>query len=168
MDDPLINIGEITGVFGIKGGVKVFSLTEPRDNILSYTPWLLQKNNQTRKINVINGNIQGKGVIAYLEDINDRDIAFALIGSKIFIERYQLPPTDENEFYWTDLIGLNVETTHGIHLGHVTQMMETGSNDVLIVHDGKTERLIPFLQGSVVKEVNLVNKRLVADWDPDF
>ncbi len=168
MDDPLINIGEITGVFGIKGGVKVFSLTEPRDNILNYTPWLLQKNNQTRKIDVINGNIQGKGVIAYLEDINDRDIAFALIGSKIFIERSQLPPTDENEFYWTDLIGLNVETTHGIHLGHVIQMMETGSNDVLIVHDGKTERLIPFLQDSVVKEVNLVNKRLVADWDPDF
>ncbi len=168
MNDPLINVGEITGVFGVKGWVKVFSLTQPRSNILSYTPWLLSKNNQSQKINVIHGNAQGKGVVACLEHIQDRDAAFALIGSKIFIERSQLPPTAENEFYWTDLIGLNVETTEGIHLGQITQMMETGSNDVLVVNDGKIERLIPFLQDSVIKHIDLNDKRIVADWDPDF
>lgn len=163
-----LNAGQISGVFGVKGYVKVFSFTQPRENILKYSPWLLQKNGQTKKVNVIGGQRQGNNVIAELEGIADRDQALVLMGWKISIHKQQLPKAGPGEYYWADLVGLKVETETGIHLGIVEHLLETGANDVLIVIDGETERLIPFLQQQTVLKIDLVAGLMVVDWDPDF
>ena len=89
------------------------------------------------------------------------------MGLEISISRDQLPETDEDEFYWADLIGLRVETIDGRLLGVVDHLMETGSNDVLVVA-GDTQCLVPFLWETVVKRISLSERLVVVDWDPDL
>lgn len=167
-NSDFLNAGEISGVFGVKGWVKVFSNTDPRENILNYSPWLLQKNNQTREIKVLGGQRQGGTVVAELEGIADRDAALALMGYQILISRTQLPKPGEGEYYWADLVGLAVETEAGVKLGKVDHLLETGANDVLVVRDGEVERLIPFLQQRTVLTIDLAAGVMIVDWDPDF
>ncbi|MGR9100152.1 MAG: ribosome maturation factor RimM [Gammaproteobacteria bacterium] len=166
-EQRLIGVGTISGVFGVKGWVKVFSGTEPRENILNYSPWIVSKGKQVKKLRVIEGHRQGRAVVACLEGVNDRDDAMLLCGWSISIEQGQLPEIGQDEYYWTDLIGLKVRTTENVDLGVVHHLMETGANDVLVVK-GDRERLIPFLQGRTVIEVDLVAGRILVDWDPDF
>lgn len=167
-NSDFLNAGQISGVFGIKGWLKVFSYTEPRENILSYSPWVLQKNNQTREIKVLGGQRQGNTVVVELEGIADRDMALALMGSDILIRRQQLPEPGVGEYYWADLVGLQVVTSSGVNLGKVDHLLETGANDVLVVMDEKTERLIPFLQPQTVLNIDLQEGVIQVDWDPDF
>lgn len=168
MSKDFINVGEVSGVFGVKGWIKVFSFTDPRENILNYSPWYLQKGQEIKEISLVGGQRQGKLVVAALEGIEDRDAAAALSGWKILIDKQQLPAASEGEYYWADLIGLQVETTEGQYLGVVDHLLETGANDVLVVMDGEQERLIPFLQQQTVKKIDLVKRQMVVDWDPDF
>ena len=86
-----INVGKVSGVFGVKGWVKVFSFTDIRENILNYSPWLLKKDSETRTVSVIDGKLQGKAVVAQLDGVNDRDQAANLMGWDIFITPDQLP-----------------------------------------------------------------------------
>ncbi|WP_031435703.1 ribosome maturation factor RimM [Methylomarinum vadi] len=163
-----IKVGEINGVFGVKGWVKVFSFTEPRENILNYSPWYLQRKGETKEMHLVGGQRQGKLVVAALEGVADRDAAAALIGWDILIDKEQLPVPEQGEYYWADLVGLRVETEQGEALGIVDHLMETGANDVLVVKDGKKERLIPFLQQQTVLNVDIENGLMIVDWDPDF
>ncbi len=162
-----INVGKISGVFGIKGWVKVFSFTDPRENILTYSPWLLKKGDQTKAVNVVDGQLQGKTIVAQLSDVNDRDQAESLMGWDIFITREQLPKAAKGEYYWSQLVGLNVETIDGVQLGVVDSLLETGANDVIIVQ-GERERAIPFLQGQTIIDVDLDTGKIIVDWDPEF
>jgi len=162
-----INVGKISGVFGVKGWVKVFSFTDNKENILNYSPWLLKKDSETRLIKVIDGKLQGKAVVAQLEAVNDRDQAASLMGWDIFITPDQLPKAAKDEYYWSDLIGLSVETSLGVQLGVIESLMETGANDVVIIK-GDRERVIPFLQGQTIISIDLDNTRMIVDWDPDF
>ncbi|MDD5460558.1 MAG: ribosome maturation factor RimM [Methylococcales bacterium] len=162
-----IHIGKISGVFGVKGWLKVFSFTEPRENILNYSPWLLKKDSETRLIAVVDGKLQGKAIVAQLKGIDDRDQATGVMGWDIFITPEQLPEAEEGEYYWSDLIGLKVETTQGVQLGIVDSLLETGANDVLIVH-GERERVIPFLQKQTIMNIDLDAGRIIVDWDPEF
>jgi len=163
-----LDAGEISGVFGVKGWVKVFSFTDPRENILRYSPWLVQKNAQSWEVKVVKGHRHGHVVVAELENISDRDAALALMGAKILIRKQQLPKPKPGEYYWTDLIGLAVETDAGVKLGRVDHLLETGANDVLVVQDGEQERLIPFLQQHTVLHIDLDAGKMIVDWDPDF
>lgn len=165
--EQLINVGRISGVFGVKGWVKIFSYTEDKENILRYSPWQLAKSGVNKTIKVIDGAVHGKLIIALLDGINDRDQAALLIGREIFIEPGQLPETDEGEYYWSDLVGLNVETVTGVPLGVVDSLLETGANDVVIV-SGDRQRAIPFLQGQTIIAVDLQAGKMTVDWDPDF
>jgi 16S rRNA processing protein RimM len=162
-----INVGRISGVFGVKGWVKVFSFTDARENILNYSPWLLKKDSEVKLVNVIDGKLQGKAVVAQLDGVNDRDQAAGLMGWDIFITPDQLPKVAKGEYYWSDLIGLNVETSLGVQLGTVDSLLETGANDVLIVK-GERQRAIPFLQGQTIIDIDLNIGRIVVDWDPGF
>ncbi len=167
MPEQHLLIGKISGVFGIKGWVKVFSYTEDRENILDYSPWVLQKGEQSKAVNVITGRTQGKAIVACLEGINNRCDAELLTGWDVLINASQLPPTEQNEYYWSDLVGLKVETTTGINLGVVDHLIETGANDVLFVV-GERERLIPFLQNQTIINVDLEAGVMVVEWDPEF
>lgn len=162
-----ISVGKISGVFGVKGWVKVFSFTDPRENILAYSPWLLIKGDEIKTVDVVDGQLQGKTIVAQLDGVNDRDQAAGLMGWDIFISRDQLPKAAKGEYYWSELIGLAVETIDGVQLGIVDSLLETGANDVVIVH-GDRERVIPFLQGQTIINVDLDAGRLIVDWDPEF
>ncbi len=162
-----INLGKVSGTFGVKGWVKVFSFTDPRDNILSYSPWLLKKGSESKIVKVIDGKLQGKTLVAQLEGVVDRDMAEALLGWDILIDQNQLPATKAGEYYWSELIGLQVENLQGVHLGTVDSLLETGANDVLIIR-GERERAVPFIQGQHVIEVDLNQRKIKVDWDPEF
>lgn len=166
-NDNTVDVGKISGVFGVKGWLKIFSYTSPKENILNYSPWLLKKAGEVKTVEVVDGNLQGGGVIAQIKGVNDRNQAETLLGYEIFIRREQLPETSEGEYYWSDLIGLEVETTDGVVLGIVDSLLETGANDVLIVK-GERERAVPFIKGQVIVEIDREAGRIVVDWDPDF
>jgi 16S rRNA processing protein RimM len=162
-----IALGRINGHFGVKGWVKIYSDTKPKEQIVSYEPLWLRLGKEWRSIRVLEGKAHGKTVIARLEGIESREQAEALIGAEIAIDRDQLVPAAEGEYYWIDLIGLQVESVDGEDLGVVKDLMETGANDVLVVR-GERERLIPFVQGQFVKEVDLEAGKMTVDWDPEF
>ena len=163
----LIPVGRISGLYGVRGWVKIYSYTEPRENILKYNPWLLNLAGGWTPVELLEGKRHGKGVIARLAGCEDRDAAARWLNTELAIRRDQLPETAPGEFYWNDLIGLKVITTGGIELGVVKDLMETGANDVLVV-DGEVERLIPYVPDDVVVDVDLEAGELRVDWDPEF
>lgn len=165
-DSRWVVLGRVSGLFGVRGWVKVFSDTAPRENILGYPHWYLQRHGQWQAYDLLDGRRQGKAVVARLEGCDDRDQAAELIGADIAIRRDQLPPAKAGEYYWTDLQDLRVETLGGIDLGKVDHLFETGANDVLVVK-GDRQRLIPFIDG-VIGEIDLDAGRIRVDWDPDF
>ncbi|MTW21435.1 ribosome maturation factor RimM [Allochromatium palmeri] len=160
-----IVIGRVSGLYGVKGWIKIHSETDPREGILRYSPWLLGADGVERR--VFEGKSHGKGVIARLDGCEDRDQAAALIGQEIAIRRDQLPPPRPDEFYWIDLEGLAVVTQTGVELGQVSHLFATGANDVLVVQ-GDRERLIPFVWKDVVLDVDFDQRRIQVDWDPEF
>lgn len=161
----LLVVGRISGFYGLRGWVKVFSETEPRDNILTYNPWYLGVGHRPRRL--AEGKLHGKGLVARLEDCEGRDQAAALIGLEVKIRRDQLPRLGTDEFYWADLVGLSVETLEGRHLGRINRMFATAANDVVVVN-GERERLLPFLWDQVIKDMDLDLGRIRVDWDPEF
>ena len=165
--DGMIIIGRVSGLFGVRGWVKIYSHSSPREGILRYRTWYLESAGEWQAYKLISGRAQGKGVVAHLAGCDDRDGAAALIGRDIAIRREQLPALEPGEYYWTDLEGLRVENLQGVDLGVVSHLFETGANDVLVVK-GDRERLIPYIMGQAVREVDLAAGRMVVDWDPDF
>lgn len=162
-------VGRIVGLYGVQGWLKIESWTEPRTRIFDYQPWLLTAApGEEVEVGGIKGRPQGKGLICYLPDVDDRDKAAALVGRDIYVTRAQLPPPARDEYYWVDLEGLEVVTTQGAVLGRISHLFATGANDVMVVRDGERERLIPFVQGMYVHSVDLSGGRMVVDWDPDF
>ena len=169
-----VPIGKVNGLFGVKGWIKVFSNTQPRENILTYSPWYLKRDGLWQEFELLAGKPHGKGIIAQLTGCTDRDIAAELIGAQIAIKRSQLPEAAPGEYYWSDLQGLKVINLQGVELGKIVSMLETGANDVMIVHGpgekGKNqqERLIPYVTQQVVHEVNLEQGFITVDWDSEF
>ena len=165
MSEKNVALGYISAVHGIKGWVKVHSWTRPMEAILNYQPWLLGE--EKRPVSIVDGRRQGKGMAALLPGMQDREQAMSLIGQQISVNRDQMTPTDKDEYYWSDLEGLEVHTLKGEILGRVDRLMETGANDVLIIR-GEREHLVPFVQGQYVTNIDLVAGRMDVDWDPDF
>jgi 16S rRNA processing protein RimM len=161
----MVALGYISAVHGIKGWVKVHSWTRPLEAILDYQPWLLGEDRSSVKI--LDGRKQGKGLVACFPGIQDREQARTMVGQQIFVRREQMPATAEDEYYWSDLEGLEVHTTKGVLLGKVERLMDTGANDVLVIR-GQREHLVPFVQGQYVSRVDLESGLIEVDWDPEF
>jgi 16S rRNA processing protein RimM len=159
-------LGRISGLFGVRGWVKVFSYTEPREAVLKYKGLLLGRNGDWQPIKVAEGQRHGKTVILRLEGVDDRDQAAALIGTEIGAMRSELPEPEDGHYYWLDLIGLKVVHRDGTELGTIKDMLETGANDVMVV-EGEQERLIPFIKGRIVINVDLNEKQVDVDWEWD-
>lgn len=165
-DDKPVVLGRISGLFGVKGWVRIHSYTDPREAILSYPRWLLKRGGRWRALELLEGKRHGNSVIARLEGIEDRDEAAELVNAEVGIERRDLPPPRTGEYYWTDLTGLEVVHTDGKVLGTVAYLLETGANDVLVVQ-GEREILIPFLQEDVIRHVDLAAGVINVDWKWD-
>lgn len=163
----LVIVGELTMPFGVLGWVKVRSFTDPPENILRYTPWMLESRGEQRLVDVVEGRPHAGTVVVRIEGFSNRDEALSLRGSTVMVPRDVFPRAPQGSFYWADLMGLRVETSEGIELGRVAGLMETGANDVLEVK-GDRDRLIPFVMGHYVKDVRLDEGLLIVDWDPEF
>ncbi|MDF1587794.1 MAG: ribosome maturation factor RimM [Gammaproteobacteria bacterium] len=168
--EEFVPVGKISGAFGVKGWVKVFSFTDPKQNILSYSPLYILRKGEWLELKVSGGRIQGKGIVMGIDGVTDPDQALPLIGSELAITRQQMKPTRQDEFYWSQLIGLTVINLHDQQLGTVDNLLETGAHDVLVVQDkeNKIERLIPFVLEQIVQEVDLDNKHIRVDWELDY
>ncbi len=164
---PALVVGEISGLYGVRGWVKIFSHTRPKDNILSYSPWQLRRpdTDTLHEWPLAEGRVHGKGLVARLEGMADRNAAEPWIGAEIIIARGQLPVLPAGEYYWRDLIGLHVFTVEGECLGQVTHLLETGVQDVLAIAGAHGEILIPFVLERIVLEIDLAAGQLRVDWD---
>jgi len=167
MDESLVELGNINGVFGIQGWVKVFSYTSPRIQITDYRGWLVRHNGIDTEFRVLRGREQGKAIVAQLDGVDTRNASEALVGGTIFVPSNQLETLGEGEYYWSQLIGLKVVNQQGAELGTVEWLFETGNNDVMVVQ-GDKERFIPYIKDNFVKAIDLDSETIVVDWDPDF
>jgi 16S rRNA processing protein RimM len=164
-EEPVV-LGRISGLFGVKGWVKVFSHTEPREAVLNYGHWLINRSGEWQSAAVAEGKRHSKTVIVRLEGIDDRDLAAELIGCDIGVTRSELPKPEAGRYYFRDLEGLKVVHRDGTDLGTVAYVMETGANDVLVTQ-GERERLIPFIADEVILDVDLANRVINVDWEWD-
>jgi 16S rRNA processing protein RimM len=162
-----VTLGRVSGVFGLKGWLKVQSYTEPRGNIAGFGAWTLRLRGADHIFDLESGQEHAGGVVAKLQGIDDCDVARTWMGAEIVVERDQLPAIAPDEYYWADLEGLEVRTTAGEVLGKVAHLLATGTHDVLVL-GGKPERLIPFVTGTVIKRVDLAAGLIVADWSTDY
>lgn len=170
MTDPTrrILVGRIHGAFGVRGEVKLESMTEPQGNLVRYQPWILRDAaGREREISGAKARAGGKGLIGTLPGIEDRDAADALRGAELYVPRSALPPPRDGEFYWIDLEGLRVENLKGVDFGRAAFVFSNGANDVLLVR-GDRERMIPWVRHDFVRELDFEGGRIVVDWDADF
>ena len=166
-------VGKLGSTYGIRGWLRIYSSTEQAESIFNYQPWFLNIKGQWQAVELESWRYHSHDLIVKLKNIDDRDVAQTLTNVEIGVSADNFPELEEG-YYWHDLIGCNVINLDGYAMGVVTEMMETGSNDVLVVRAnskdafGKQERLIPFLYQQVVKRVDLTTKTIEVDWDVGF
>jgi 16S rRNA processing protein RimM len=164
--DDWVVMGRIAAPFGIKGWIKVQPYSEEADALVDFGSWRIGRGEQQTHYNVEAAQDHGKALVAKLAGIDDRDAAFALRGQEISVAKSALPPAEENEFYWSDLIGLKVVNRQNIELGRVDSLMESGASDLLVVK-GAREHLIPFVAAFVGK-VDVAGGTIEVDWGEDY
>jgi 16S rRNA processing protein RimM len=163
-DTDYIIIGKFGSTYGVHGWIRVRAYTELGANILEYLPWYINRKNSFTPVEVESGRMHGNTVLAKLTGVNSPEEARLLTGLSIAIPRSQLPELKENEYYWSDLIGLAVINQNGERLGEVIYLMETGSNDVLVIK-GEKEHAIPYLMGTVITRIDLEKKEIHVNWE---
>lgn len=168
---PVI-VGKITAQYGVKGWVKVYSYTRPAEQILGYRRWVLAKRpdaDDWQSVRVVSSRRQSQKLLAKLAGVDDRNASAGLAGKWIAIAPSQLACLPEGEYYWSDLIGLEVVNQDGVALGRVDHLVETGANDVLVIRrDGEAkERLVPWSPDAII-DVDTEGRRIRVGWDADF
>lgn len=170
--EPIV-MAKFGAVYGIKGWLKVHSYTDDAESIFKYKPLLIKSKGQFQEVEITDWKRHSNGFIAKIVGFDVREEAQALVGLELFVDPKKLPEL-EGDFYWRDLVGCQVKTDKGYDLGVVTDMMETGSNDVLVIKAnsndafGQKERLVPFIEQQVISNIDITNKLIEVNWEPDF
>jgi len=184
MPDDLIEVGAIAQAYGVRGQVKVLPHANVGDALVAAPYWWLAKSatgrggpvGTKRRVKVLGARHHSGSVAAALSGSTDRDAAEALRGSTVWVRRADFPKLDDGEYYWVDLIGLDVFNPSGTTLGRVVDLMDNGAHSVLRVgfdvtdaagHVTQDERLIPFVD-AYLRDVDLTAKKIVVDWDVDY
>ena len=165
-----VRLGTIKGGHGIRGWVKVYSYTDPKEAIVQYSPWTLRRGGDQKQVDVVSGHLQGRVLLVRISGVDDRQQAETLVGYEIRADR--LPALQPGEYYWHQLHGLTVRNEQQV-LGEVDHLLETGANDVLVVKPtgasiDDRQRLIPYVEHSVVREVDLDTGEIWVNWDADY
>lgn len=173
-----IEVGRILDAWGIKGWFKVIPHSASPEALFSSKRWYLQPAERgarhfegTLLLRIREAKDHSDSVVAYAEDIPDRNAAELLKGARVFVPRSSFPTPETDEYYWVDLIGLNVVNREGLHLGQVRDLLQTGPQTVLVLaytEGEKTlERMIPFVS-AYVDQVSLADQRILVDWQADY
>lgn len=192
-DDPpfpgdAIEVGRVTGAWGLKGGIRVMPFSKDPQALFSSRRWFIQPPELPvagpkragvafpPSLRITHSKEQGDAVVATAQEIPDRNAAEAMKGARIFIARSSFPTVGDGEFYWIDLIGLAVVNRQGETLGTVTGLLDTGAHSVLRIHrpdapadasPEASERLVPFV-AAFIDHVSLADKRITVDWGLDY
>jgi 16S rRNA processing protein RimM len=173
----LVAVGHVMGVYGLQGWVRIRAYSAQADALLNVKTWWLDKP-EWHDVICLKVKMHSGDVVAQLQGVVDRDAAQALKGTVISISRSRFPPLDDNEYYWSDLIGLTVINLQGEILGQVLDLIDNGAHPVLRVADSsesagvqlgvkQVERLIPFVD-HYVTQVDLSAKKISVDWGLDY
>ncbi|MBX3647191.1 MAG: ribosome maturation factor RimM [Rhodocyclaceae bacterium] len=169
----MIVLGRITAPFGVRGWIKIQTYGDDPQALAKMPRWWLAPEEQATEAAwqpklLAECKPHGKGLVARFAEIEDCNAAEKMIGLYIGAPREALPKTDKNEFYWADLVGLEVDNLAGERLGRVAELVRAGAHEVLDVRDESgNQRLLPFV-AAVVKEVDLVGRRIQVDWERDW
>jgi 16S rRNA processing protein RimM len=180
LPEDAVEVGYIADGYGLKGWVKIVPHANGKsggDALLTARRWWLTKGRERKSARCMQSKVHADTIVARLGGCEDRNASEALKGYVVHIARSDFPKLDdEDEFYWVDLIGLDVENEAGVALGRVADLIDNGAQSVLRIEypdtdkDGKSvtgERLIPFV-GVYVKTVDRAAKRIVVDWEADY
>jgi len=159
-------MGRVIAPFGVRGQVKIQPFSAATGNLIAYANWWFARDGEWREHKIERAHVQGRVLVAKLEHCDDRGAAMLLRGVQVAVPREAFPHPTAGEFYWADLIGLGIVNEEGRGFGQVTQILETGANDVLVIR-GERERLIPFI-ADVVKKVDLAAGMITVDWGADY
>jgi 16S rRNA processing protein RimM len=166
--NDLVIMGRIVAPYGVFGWLKVLPDTEQIDGLLDYKTWWIGKDNDWRELKVEEAKIHNDVIAVKLQGISERDGAFACKGKQVAVPRAALPKPGKNEYYWSDLIGLQVRNLQAVDFGKISDVFATGANDVIVAKSEQgQERLIPFIDAAII-EVDMVAKTMLVDWDADF
>jgi 16S rRNA processing protein RimM len=173
-----VEVGRIHDAWGIKGWFKILPYSASPEALFSSKRWYLQPAEKGPK--VFDGTVllrikeareHSDSVVASSHEVPDRTAAESLRGARIFVSRASFPTPDADEYYWVDLLGLDVVNREGLPLGQVKDLMATGPQTVLVLsfeQDGKPqERMIPFVS-AYIDQVDLAARRITVDWQPDY
>jgi len=166
--NPMVVMGKVAAAHGVQGWIKVQPYTAEPGSLVDYRTWWLGDEQQGwRELDVLKSELRGKSVVAQLMGCHDRSVAEQYKGLLVAVQRSKLPKPDEDEYYWSDLIGLEVVTPDGERLGVVDNLLDTGANQVLCVRGAEKEILIPFI-AQVIRQVDMEGKVICADWAADY
>ena len=161
-DDEFILVASVGKPVGLKGWAKVNSFTRPPENLFNFKNFFLEVDGDKENINIDKFSKSGKNYILKVESLDSIEEIERLKNKEIFIKSEDLPKLKENEFYWKDLIGMEVRQIDGTFIGVVVEIIETGSDDVLVVEKNNKKELIPFNFGEIIKEVS--DNSIIVDW----
>ena len=174
MNQPDI-IGRLGSTHGVRGWLRIHSFTDVAKDIFSFSQHLLCKSEgQWQPVKITQWRVHRDAFLCHIEGVDSREDAQLWVGREIAIMPEHLPTLPSDEYYWRDLTGCRIKTEQGYDMGVVNHLMETGANDVLVVKANANdafnmnERLLPFLPGEVIKTVDIANKSIIVDWDPNF
>jgi 16S rRNA processing protein RimM len=173
-----VEVGRVLDAWGIKGWIKILPYSASPEALFSSRRWYLLPPDRgsrpfegTMQVRVSQSKEHGDSVVALLQDLPDRNAAEGLRGCRIFVPRSSFPTPAEDEYYWVDLLGLEVINREGVVLGQVQDLLSTGPQTVLVLHDSGTdkpvERMIPFVS-AFIDRVDLQARRITVDWQPDY
>ena len=179
--DDAVEVGRIVGAWGVKGAIKVQPYSADPKALFSSRRWFLKPAAAPRPVaaglptllKITGAREHGDGVVATAQEVPDRNSAEALKGALVFVARSSFPTAATDEYYWVDLIGLDVVNREGQALGTVTDLLDTGPDSVLRIAvpnpgpDDEAERLIPFV-AAYVDTVDLGARRITVDWGLDY
>ncbi len=167
---PQIIVGRLGGAHGVLGWMKIMSYTRPKENIFTYSPWLIHVNNTWQEIEIEDSQQRGERLLVKMSGIENPEEARNYLNCDIAITREQLPELENGKYYWHDLVGLEVFNQDQVSLGMISNITETGANDVLVINkvgENKNNILIPLVMDVYVKQVDLVAKTMQVDWQID-
>lgn len=175
--DDAVEVGRIIDAWGVKGWIKVQPFSADPQALFSTKRWFIKPSEQPRApgaaplpglLKVTQAREHGDGIVAGVQEVTDRNGAEALKGARVFVSRASFPTAAADEYYWVDLIGLDVVNREGASLGRVADLLDTGAHAVLRIEaDGGAERLVPFV-AAYVDQVDLPGRRITVDWAADW